>query len=51
MFKRSFGMMTQLPDGRDAFEIALPHRLVVAGQALEKCSFVLLAASAHLGHT
>jgi hypothetical protein len=28
-------MMTQLPDGRDAFEIALPHRLVVAGQVPE----------------
>jgi hypothetical protein len=52
MFKRSFGMMTKLPDGcyvRD--RAGLPHRLVVAGQPLEKCSFVLLAAGVRLQAT
>ena len=42
-------MMTKLPDGRYVRDRAgLPHRLVVAGQPLEKCSFVLLAAGVRL---
>jgi hypothetical protein len=41
--------MTKLPDGRYVRDRAgLPHRLLAAGQPLEKCSFVLLAVGVRL---